>query len=287
MTLGELSQQTDFIQAPLNYAQVGVELHYCCGILTELLINAGSALVLAYCLPLKPFFSNWTPCMYSPNSSDVIITLNWLHHFDSRCLFVLYSEVLMLRWCYIYTHTIDSQISGQYASFLKGQGHQGSFSLLKSTLCGNCKFLLEQFKATKALTRGQEGNRRRQSPSLPPWSIRPGDWKAWQTHVTIVQRGQYWSSFTKLLWLISIKSGHTQPNPGSSLDKFHANATSRGYFSQLIFHRSWAQVDWCKLCVANLWRPNSYSCVYRIRSMNRALHCNNCGFSFYKASSSD
>ena len=66
MTLGELSQQTDFIQAPLNYAQVGVELHYCCGILTELLINAGSALVLAYCLPLKPFFQTEHPACIHP-----------------------------------------------------------------------------------------------------------------------------------------------------------------------------------------------------------------------------
>ena len=29
-----------------------------------------------------------------------------------------------------------------YALFLKGHGHQGIFSLVKGTLCGNCKFLL-------------------------------------------------------------------------------------------------------------------------------------------------
>ena len=46
-----------------------------------------------------------------------------------------------------------------YASFLKGQGHQGIFSLVKGTLWGNCKFLLEHFKGTKAMTRGHGGNR--------------------------------------------------------------------------------------------------------------------------------
>ena len=44
-----------------------------------------------------------------------------------------------------------------YASFLRGarsgafQGHQGIFSLVKGTLWGNCKFLLEHFKGTKAM----------------------------------------------------------------------------------------------------------------------------------------
>ena len=51
--------------------------------------------------------------------------------------------------------------SGLYASFLKGQGHQGIFSLAKGTLWGNCKFLLEHFKGTKAMARGNGGNRLR------------------------------------------------------------------------------------------------------------------------------
>ena len=36
---------------------------------------------------------------------------------------------------------------------LKGQGHQGIFFLVKGTLWGNCKFLLEHFKGTEAMTR--------------------------------------------------------------------------------------------------------------------------------------
>ena len=51
--------------------------------------------------------------------------------------------------------------SGLYASFLKGQGHQGIFSVAKGTLWGNCKF------------QGHQGNGKG-SPPLPPWiSIRP------------------------------------------------------------------------------------------------------------------
>ena len=46
-----------------------------------------------------------------------------------------------------------------YASFSKGQGHQGIFSSVKGTLSGNCKFLLEHFKGTKAMPRGHKGNR--------------------------------------------------------------------------------------------------------------------------------
>ena len=46
--------------------------------------------------------------------------------------------------------------AGLYASFLKGQEHQGIFSLVKGTLWGNCKYILEYFKGTKAMTRGTE-----------------------------------------------------------------------------------------------------------------------------------
>ena len=48
--------------------------------------------------------------------------------------------------------------SGLYAiaSFLKGQAHQGIFSLEKGR---KLKFVLEHFKGTKAMTRGHAGNR--------------------------------------------------------------------------------------------------------------------------------
>ena len=46
-------------------------------------------------------------------------------------------------------------------SFLKGQRHQGIFSLVKGTLAGDCKFLLEYFKGAKAMTSGHGGNRLR------------------------------------------------------------------------------------------------------------------------------
>ena len=60
-------------------------------------------------------------------------------------------------------------VSGLYASFLKGQGHQGIFSLVKGALWGNCKFLLWAFQGHQSNDKGQ----RRQSPPLPPWDIRP------------------------------------------------------------------------------------------------------------------
>ena len=41
--------------------------------------------------------------------------------------------------------------------FMKGLGHQGIFSLVKGTLWGNCKFLFEHFKGTKAITMGHDG----------------------------------------------------------------------------------------------------------------------------------
>ena len=50
-------------------------------------------------------------------------------------------------------------LSGLCASFLKGQGHQGIFSLVKATLWGNCEFLLGHFNGTKAMTTGHGGNR--------------------------------------------------------------------------------------------------------------------------------
>ena len=40
--------------------------------------------------------------------------------------------------------------------FWKGQEHQDIFSLVKGTLWENCKFLLEHFKGTKAMTRVME-----------------------------------------------------------------------------------------------------------------------------------
>ena len=52
-----------------------------------------------------------------------------------------------------------SSVQACNASFLKGQGHQGIFSLVKGTLWGNRKYLLEHFKGTKAMTRGHGGNR--------------------------------------------------------------------------------------------------------------------------------
>ena len=42
-----------------------------------------------------------------------------------------------------------------YALFLKRQGYQEMFSFVKGTLWGNCKFLLDNFKGTKAMTNDQ------------------------------------------------------------------------------------------------------------------------------------
>jgi hypothetical protein len=47
---------------------------------------------------------------------------------------------------------------GLYALFLKGQWHQGIFSLVKGTLWGNRTILSEHFKVAKAMTRGHGGN---------------------------------------------------------------------------------------------------------------------------------
>ena len=54
--------------------------------------------------------------------------------------------------------------AGLYALFLKEQGHQGIFSLVKGTLRENCKYLLEHFRGTKAMIMGG-----RQSPLLPSY----------------------------------------------------------------------------------------------------------------------
>ena len=54
------------------------------------------------------------------------------------------------------TH-LKKKKAGLNAAFLKRQGHQGHFfSLVKGTLSGSFKFLLEHFKDTKAMTRGTE-----------------------------------------------------------------------------------------------------------------------------------
>ena len=54
--------------------------------------------------------------------------------------------------------SIPSQYSARPVWFLKGQGHQCIFSLVKGTLRETCKFLLEHFKGTKAMTRWHWGN---------------------------------------------------------------------------------------------------------------------------------
>ena len=70
--------------------------------------------------------------------------------------------------------------SGLYVlHFLKRQGHQGIFSLVKGTLWGNWKFLPEHFKGPKATDQGQWHNlgpvcyvfERTRAPSLAfsPW----------------------------------------------------------------------------------------------------------------------
>ena len=46
-------------------------------------------------------------------------------------------------------HRARTRYAGMYASFSKGQGHRGIFSLVKGTLVGNSKFVLEHFMGTK------------------------------------------------------------------------------------------------------------------------------------------
>ena len=48
-------------------------------------------------------------------------------------------------------------LKGLYASFLKGQGHQGIFILVKGLLLRNSNFQLEYYKGTRAMTRGHGG----------------------------------------------------------------------------------------------------------------------------------
>ena len=48
------------------------------------------------------------------------------------------------------------RLTGLYASILKRQGHQSISSLVKGTLWGNCKSVLDHFNCTKAMTRGIE-----------------------------------------------------------------------------------------------------------------------------------
>ena len=65
----------------------------------------------------------------------------------------------------------DTQAYIVYASFFKGQGHQGIFSLVKGTLWGNCKILLEYFKGTKAMTRGEKANAYVASVKYQVWTL--------------------------------------------------------------------------------------------------------------------
>ena len=53
---------------------------------------------------------------------------------------------------YMYGNIADFQACMLH--FLKAQGHQDIFSLVKGTLWGNCSFFMERFKGTKAMTRG-------------------------------------------------------------------------------------------------------------------------------------
>ena len=62
---------------------------------------------------------------------------------------------------------IGHHTAGLYASFLKWQGHQGIFFMVKPLLKGK-KILLEHFEGLKAMTRGHGGNH----PLLVQWSIR-------------------------------------------------------------------------------------------------------------------
>ena len=76
-----------------------------------------------------------------PKIQDVFV----YHALETKSLVVEGRTALSLTWL--------------YASFLKGQGHQGIFFSVKGTLWWNCKFLLEHFKGTKAMTRGHGDNR--------------------------------------------------------------------------------------------------------------------------------
>ena len=77
-------------------------------------------------------------------------------------LYIRYSSINLFRGnVLLYMYNIYNVCTGLYASLLKGQEHKGISFLVKGTLWGNCKFLLEHFKGTKAMTRGHRGNRLR------------------------------------------------------------------------------------------------------------------------------
>ena len=107
----------------------------------------------------------------SAKSHDwTILALHLQFVHNNFLLYIMCIEWTRLAFCiidgwWLWAMSIDEikppcseDIPGLYASFLKGQGHQGIFSLAKGTLWGNCKLLLEHFKGTKAMTRGNWGN---------------------------------------------------------------------------------------------------------------------------------
>ena len=67
------------------------------------------------------------------------------------CFVIVIVFVIAAVWLGLKKPLLLLSLTGLYALFLKGQGHQGIFSLVKGTLWGNCKFLLEHFKGTKVL----------------------------------------------------------------------------------------------------------------------------------------
>ena len=99
------------------------------------------------------------------------------------------------------------RLTGLYASFLKRQGHQSIFSLVKRTLWGNCKSVLDHFKGTKAMTRGIEAIAFVASVKYQAWIY---SWLCIWLHL--------WSNFTKrrrqiITWnisLIILCVGHTR-----------------------------------------------------------------------------
>ena len=99
--------------------------------------------------------------------------------------------------------------TGLYASFLKRQGHQSIFSLVKRTLWGNCKSVLDHFKGTKAMTRGIEAIAFVASVKYQAWIY---SWLCIWLHL--------WSNFTKRrrqiitcnISLIILCVGHTRKN---------------------------------------------------------------------------
>ena len=81
-----------------------------------------------------------------------------------RCMFQIPRQYLIKCHCCSFQKSKDCFVSKfcklsnpKYTckknDFCSGQGHQGIFSLVKGTLWGNCTFLLEHFKGTKAMIR--------------------------------------------------------------------------------------------------------------------------------------